>query len=40
MTTYIRRRSLDDAAFTEIDHNLNFIPDYILPDVVVLLRNL
>jgi hypothetical protein len=31
---------LDDAAFTEFDRNLNFVPDYILPDVVALLKNL
>ena len=36
---YIRRRSHDDVAFTEFDRNLNFIPDYILPDVVACLRN-
>ena len=29
----------DDVAFIEFDRNFNFIPDYILPDVVVYLRN-
>jgi hypothetical protein len=35
----IRRRSLDNVAFVEFDRNPNFIPEDILPDVVVLLRN-
>ena len=35
----IRRRSLDDVAFAEFDHNPNFVPDDILPDVVARLRN-
>jgi len=35
----IRRRSLDDITFAEFDRNLNFIPDDILPDVVMRLRN-
>jgi hypothetical protein len=35
----IRRRSLDDVAFAEFDHNPNFFPDDILPDVVARLRN-
>jgi hypothetical protein len=35
-----RWRSLDDAVFTEFDRNFNFVPDYILPDVVALLKNL
>jgi hypothetical protein len=30
---------LDDVAFAEFDRNPNFIPDYILPDIVALLRN-
>ena len=29
----------DDVAFIEFDRNFNFIPDYILPDVVACLRN-
>jgi hypothetical protein len=29
----------DDVAFIEFDRNFNFIPDYILPDVVAYLRN-
>ena len=32
---YIRRKSHDDVAFTEFDHNPNFILDNILLDVVV-----
>jgi hypothetical protein len=35
----IRRRSLDDVAFTEFDRNPNFVLDDILPDVVARLRN-
>jgi hypothetical protein len=35
----IRRRSLDDVAFTEFDRNPNFVPDDILFDVVARLRN-
>jgi len=35
----IRRRSLDDVTFAEFDRNLNFVPDDILLDVVVRLRN-
>jgi hypothetical protein len=31
---------LDDVVFAEFDRNPNFDPDYILPDVVALLRNL
>jgi hypothetical protein len=34
---YIKRRSHDDVAFAEFDRNLNFVPDDILPDVVVRL---
>jgi len=30
---------LDDVAFAEFDRDPNFVPDYILPDVVALLRN-
>jgi len=30
---------LDDVAFAEFDRNPNFIPNYILPDVVARLRN-
>jgi hypothetical protein len=30
---------LDDVAFAEFDHNPNFVPDDILPDVVARLRN-
>jgi len=33
------QRSLDDITFAEFDRNLNFVPDYILPDVVPLLKN-
>jgi hypothetical protein len=29
----------DDVAFVEFDRNPNFVPDYILPDVVARLRN-
>ena len=35
----IRRKSLDNVAFTEFNHNLNFIPDDILPNIVARLRN-
>ena len=31
---YIRRKSQEDVAFTEYDHNPNFIPDDFLADVV------
>ena len=31
---YIRRKSRDDVAFIKFDHNLNFIPDNILFDIV------
>jgi hypothetical protein len=34
----IRRRSFDNVSFAEFDHNLNFIIDDILPDVVAPLR--
>jgi hypothetical protein len=27
------------VTFAEFDHNLNYVPDYILPDVVARLRN-
>ena len=30
---------IDDVAFTEFNRNLNFIPDYILHDVVARLKN-
>jgi hypothetical protein len=30
---------LDDVAFAEFDRNSNFVPDYILLDVVARLRN-
>jgi hypothetical protein len=30
---------LDDIAFAEFDRNPNFVPDYILLDIVVRLRN-
>jgi hypothetical protein len=30
---------IDDVAFAEFDHNPNFIPDYILHDVVARLKN-
>jgi hypothetical protein len=30
---------IDDVAFVEFDRNFNFVPDYILPDVVARLRN-
>jgi hypothetical protein len=29
---------LNDIAFAEFDRNPNFVPDYILPDVVVCLE--
>ena len=29
---------INDVAFAEFDSNPNFVPDYILPDVVALLR--
>jgi hypothetical protein len=29
---------INDVAFVEFDRNPNFVPDYILPDVVALLR--
>ena len=32
-------RSFDDVAFAKFDRNPNLVPDYILPDVVVRLRN-
>jgi hypothetical protein len=35
----IRRKSLNDVTFAEIDRNLNFVPDDILPDIVASLRN-
>jgi len=35
----MRQRSLSDITFAEFDHNLNFVPDDILPDVIVRLRN-
>jgi hypothetical protein len=31
---YIRRRSLDDAVFSEYDRNPNLIPDDFLPDII------
>ena len=31
---YIRRRSHNDIAFVEFDHNPNFVHDKILPDVI------
>jgi hypothetical protein len=31
---YIRRRSQDDAVFSEYDRNPNLIPDDFLPDIV------
>jgi hypothetical protein len=30
---------IDDVAFAEFDRNHNFVPDYVLPDVVTRLRN-
>ena len=36
---YIRRKSQDDIIFAEYDHNPNFVPKYILPDVVPRLNN-
>ena len=36
---YIRRRSYDNVAFIEFDHNSNFVPDDILLDVIVRSRN-
>jgi hypothetical protein len=30
---------IDDVAFAEFDRNPNFVPDYILPDVVARLKN-
>ena len=35
----IRRISFDNVTFAEFDHNLNFILDDILPDVIARLRN-
>jgi len=35
----LRKRSVDDVAFIKFDHNFNFVPDDILPDVVTRLRN-
>jgi hypothetical protein len=35
----IRKRSLDDVTITKFNRNSNFVPDDILPDVVVRLRN-
>jgi len=32
---YIRRRSHDDVAFAEFHRNLNFVPNDILPDVMI-----
>ena len=32
---YIRRRSQDDMTFAKYDRNPNFVPDDILPDVVL-----
>jgi len=31
---YIKRKSQDDAVFSEYDHNPNLIPDDFLPDIV------
>jgi hypothetical protein len=31
---YIRKKFHNDIAFTEFNHNPNFIPDDILPDIV------
>jgi len=36
---YIRRRSHDDVAFAELDCNLNFILNDILPDIAILSRS-
>jgi len=36
---YIRRKSHDDEAFAEFDHNFNFVPDDILYDVVAHSRS-
>ena len=30
---------IDKVAFAQFDRNLNFVPDYILPDVVARLKN-
>jgi hypothetical protein len=30
---------IDEVAFAQFDRNLNFVPDYILPDVVARLKN-
>jgi hypothetical protein len=30
---------IDDVTFAEFDHNPNFVPDYILPDIVTRLKN-
>jgi hypothetical protein len=30
---------IDDAAFAEFDRNPNFVPDYVLPDIVTRLKN-
>ena len=32
---YIRRRSHDDVAFAKFDSNHNFVPNDILPDIVI-----
>ena len=32
---YIRRRSHDDVVFAEFDRNPNFVPDDILPNVMI-----
>jgi hypothetical protein len=32
---YIRRRSHDNVTFIEFDRNLNFVPDDILPDMMI-----
>jgi hypothetical protein len=32
---YIRRRSHNDVAFAEFDRNPNFVPDDILPDIMI-----
>jgi hypothetical protein len=39
MTLHKLDRSLDDVTFIEFDRNSNFIPGYILPDVVACLKN-
>ena len=36
---YIKKISLDDIVFTQFDHNLDFVANGILPDVIAHSRN-